>query len=132
MKALIPLQLAITVLGAGLVGAFVSSAAGLSFAAGTGLILFNFAALVFGWPRVLAKKQVALGSVAIVIKFAILGWILYLVTHSSTVRIGWFAFGMATVFPSLLMAALSLQAEAARAESVQDARATEETNGSTL
>lgn len=142
---LIAIQLAITILGAGVVGFFTTSAAGFSFAAGAGVILFNFAVLVFGWPRVLAKKQVALGSVAIVIKFAILGWILYLVTHSSSVRIGWFAFGMATVFPSLLMAAFSLQAEAVKAsetagtvemvetpEAIQKSPATEEANGSTL
>jgi hypothetical protein len=148
MKTLVPVQLAITVLGAGVVGFFTTSAAGFSFAAGAGVILFNFAVLVFGWPRVLAKKQVALGSVAIVIKFAILGWILYLATHSSTVRIGWFAFGMATVFPSLLMAAFSLQAEAVKTsetagtvetaetaettEAIQKSPATEEANGSTL
>ncbi len=108
MTFLIYFQLALTVLGAVFVVVFSGSAPGISYLAGGTVTLFNLAVLVFGWPRMLAQKQVARAVAVIVFKFAILGWILYLVVHSQTIQLGWFALGLATVIPSVLVTAFKL------------------------
>ncbi len=73
---------------------------------GAAISLLNLIFLVFTWPRMLAKKQVALGVSAIVFKFALLGWILYLVTQSQTTSGAWLSVGLATVIPSVLVTAI--------------------------
>jgi hypothetical protein len=110
MRVLLYFQLVLAVLGSGLSWFLVAPMAGWSFAAGAGLTFLNFAVLVFAWPRILARKQFALAIVAIVSKFAILIWILYLVAHSPTVHLGWFAVGLATVIPSVLVTAFLMPA----------------------
>ena len=77
-----------------------------SFFAGSAVTLFNLAVLVFGWPRILAQKQVARIVFLIVFKFAILGVILYLAVNSPAIRLGWFALGLATVLPSVTVTAI--------------------------
>lgn len=52
-------------------------------------------ALVYTWPSLLKKKRVALSIGIIVIKFAILGWILYEVVRAQSVHMIWFAGGLA-------------------------------------
>jgi hypothetical protein len=111
MKILVYFQLALTVFGFALLSLLVTPVAGVSFAGGAAVTLFNFVVLVFAWPRILAQKQVALALFTIIFKFAILGLILYLVARSPSLQAGWFAFGLATVFPSILVAALQLQAD---------------------
>jgi len=103
MRFLLYFQLLLVVLGTASAWFFVSPIAGWSFAAGSGLTFFNLAVLVFGWPRILARKQFALGVLAIVSKLAILVWILYLVTQSPSIQFGWFAAGLATVLPSVVI-----------------------------
>ena len=105
MRFLVYFQLALGVVGAALVAIFAGSSPAASFAGGAGLTLFNLAVLVFGWPRILMQKQVARAVLAIIFKLAISGWILYLVTRSQSVQIGWFALGLATVVPSVLVTA---------------------------
>lgn len=111
MTFLLYFQGALAVLGTVLMAILVGSGPALSFAGGAALTLFNFVVLVFGWPRILAQKQVARAVVVIVFKFAILGWILYLVAHSPAVHIGWFALGLATVVPSVLVTAFKIPSE---------------------
>lgn len=108
MKFLIYFELVLGVVGTALAFFLVAPVAGLSFAAGAAVTLFNFAVLVYGWPRILAKKQVAPATFAIVFKFAILGWILYFVAHSPTIHLAWFAVGLATVIPSVIVASFNL------------------------
>ena len=105
MTILLKIQVGFAVFGALLVAFFAGQPALWSFAGGAAVTLFNFAVLVYVWPVILAKKQVAPGIGVIIFKFAILGWILYLVAHSQTVRLGWFACGLATVLPSVLVTA---------------------------
>lgn len=105
MTILLKIQVGFGVLGSVLVAFFAGQAASLSFTGGAALTLFNFAVLVYGWPRILAKKQVAPAIAVIIFKFAILGWILYLVASSQTIHLGWFACGLATVIPSVLVTA---------------------------
>jgi hypothetical protein len=68
-----------------------------SIAAGSGLSLLNLLALSTVWPRIFAKKQVALALSVTVFKFAILGWILFEVVRQNYLSIGWFAVGMGLV-----------------------------------
>ncbi|MES2962740.1 MAG: hypothetical protein V4760_02545 [Bdellovibrionota bacterium] len=93
-----------------LLGVFVFTARGeaaaLSVLAG-GLVSFlNLTFLVITWPRLLAKKQVALAIATIVFKFALLGWILYFVAQSQAIRLGWFATGLGVVIASVLATAI--------------------------
>ena len=108
MSFLLYFQLALSVAGTVLIAILHGPNAAVSFAGGAGVTLFNFAVLVFGWPRMLAQKQVARAVLVIVFKFAILGWILYLVAHSQTISLGWFALGIATVIPSVLATAFKI------------------------
>lgn len=81
--------------------AFISGTySALSFAAGAGASFLNLIALVYSWPRILAKKSVALSIGVIVIKFAILGWIIYEVVSSQALPLGWFAAGLGLVILS--------------------------------
>jgi hypothetical protein len=79
---------------------------GISAACGAGTSLLNTALLGFTWSRIMAKKQVALAIVIIVFKFALFGWILYLVAHSESIHIGWFSIGLGMVIPSSIITAL--------------------------
>ena len=106
MRVLLYIQIVLGLLGSLAAWIFASPHAGWSFACGAALTLLNLAILVFAWPMILARKQFALGVVAIVSKFAILSWILYLVAHSSAILLGWFAFGLATVLPSVVLTSM--------------------------
>jgi hypothetical protein len=68
-----------------------------SIAAGAGVSLLNLLALTTVWPRIFAKKQVALALSVTVFKFAILGWILFEVVRQNYLSIGYFAVGMGLV-----------------------------------
>ena len=121
MKFLLYFQLVLGFAGSIAAWLLVAPVAGGSFAIGALMTLFNFAILVFGWPRILARKQVALATLAIVSKFAILGWILYLVAHSPAVHLGWFALGLGTVVPSVITAAFKMPTWPSSASSIDDA-----------
>lgn len=75
-----------------------------SFVLGSGVIFFNFLALIYAWPRILVKKtnkkMIALPIVVIVIKFAILGYIVHEVVTSEVVNVWWFMAGLAVVLLS--------------------------------
>ena len=106
MRFLLILHATLVAIGYGLVLVAVGPQEANSLAFG-GLVSFaNLALLVFAWPRILAKKQVALSIGVIVFKFAILGWILYVAVHSEQTRIGWFAIGLGFVILSSVVTAL--------------------------
>lgn len=109
MMFLIYFQLALGLAVTAAVGAYTGTlAASLSTLGGAAVTLFNLYVLVAVWPRVLANKKVAQATGVIVFKFAILGLILYVVTHTPTVQLGWFALGLATVLPSVVVTALRM------------------------
>ena len=93
------------------VWAFSGSHSALSFAAGAGLILFNLAGLVLVWPRILQKKQVALSISGIVLKFAILVGILYVLVDGKYVNLAWLAAGIALVVPSVVVTSIKVSRE---------------------
>ena len=72
----------------------------LSFLLGSSLIFVNFLALIYAWPRILTKKTIALPIGVIVIKFAILGYIVHEVVTTEIVNIWWFMAGLAMVLLS--------------------------------
>lgn len=78
----------------------------LSFAAGAGTSWLNLLGLSIAWPRILAKKQVALAISVIVFKFAILGWILFAVVQGNTLSVPWFSVGLGLVILSVVVVGL--------------------------
>ncbi len=88
------------VVGATALLIFNSQLAAVSFGAGCALMMLNVAALNFAWGRILSKKQVALPIGVIVIKYAILGFIIYYVAHQNLLLIPWFAAGFSLVLVS--------------------------------
>ena len=108
MKPLLLIQIAFGVFGAVLLLLLTSQIVAVSYLAGAGLSLLNLIILVLSWPRILAKKQFALSIGVIVFKFAILGWIIYEVATVNWLRIGWFAVGLSTVVPTVVLTALRL------------------------
>lgn len=106
MTFLLVFHAVVSVLTTVLVALTIGSAAALSTFGGAAFTLLNLGFLVITWPRILAKKQVALAIAAIVFKFALLGGILYLVTRSQTISLGWFAVGFGLVVPSVLATAI--------------------------
>ena len=79
---------------------FHSQLAAVSFLIGSLLMMLNVAALNFAWGRILAKKQVALPVGVIVIKYAILGFIIYYVATTNLLSVPWFAAGFSLVLLS--------------------------------
>ncbi len=109
MMFLVYFQLALTVVLTVAVGVFTQSIPATGSAFGGALVsAFNLWVLVYGWPKILANKRVALAVAAIVFKFAILGLILYFVTHTPAISLGWFAVGLGTVIPSVLVTAYKM------------------------
>jgi hypothetical protein len=106
MKFLLLIQIAFGILGALLLLFLNTRIVAVSYLAGTGLSLLNLVSLVLVWPRILAKKQVALSIGVIVFKFAILGWIIYEVATANWVRLEWFAIGLSTVVPTVVITSL--------------------------
>ena len=109
MTFLLAIHSVITVLAALLLGHFVSPLAGKSVLAGGAVSLLNLVALVVAWPLILRKKLFALSISIIVIKFAILGWILYAVVsatlHQKLWHLGWFSVGLGLVVFSVVATA---------------------------
>lgn len=102
MKYLIILPAVIGALGAAMFFFSGADVAARSFGAGSLTTLFSLAVTVISWPRLLAKKQVALSIGVIVIKFLILGWIVFVVVGDPRFNVGWFAAGLGTVVPAVL------------------------------
>jgi hypothetical protein len=76
----------------------------ISFYAGSALALFNVAVLYFSWKKILEKKNLVLSASVIVIKYPLLGFILYEVAHLKQISLGWFLVGMGTFIPAACLA----------------------------
>lgn len=86
--------------------AFHSQLAAVSFVIGSTLMMLNVATLNFAWGRILVKKQVALPVGVIVIKYAILGFIIYYVATHNDLLVPWFAAGFSLVLVSAVVSAI--------------------------
>lgn len=110
MKRVLEFHIAASLLLALLLFALRSQEAAIAFIFGSSVSFFNLVALTVVWPRILAKKLVALSIGIIVIKFAILGWILYEVATKNLVQVEWFAVGLGVVILTVLSASFLLPA----------------------
>ena len=108
MKRVLEFHIAASLLLALLLFALRSQEAAIAFIFGSSVSFFNLVALTVVWPRILAKKLVALSIGIIVIKFAILGWILYAVVTGKLFQLGWFAVGMGLVVPSVVATSIKV------------------------
>jgi hypothetical protein len=95
-----------TVIGALALHIFNSQLAAVSFVAGAAVMMLNVAGLHFAWSRILVKKQVALPVGVIVIKYAILGFIIYRVATENLLQVSWFAAGFSLVLISSVVSIL--------------------------
>ena len=77
-----------------------------SFALGSIVMGLNVLALVWTWGQIIDKKAIALAAVVIVLKYAILGAIIYIVVTQQSISITGFLIGFATVAPTLIGLAL--------------------------
>lgn len=111
MKFLIVFQLLVSVLGAAALAHLAGAPAAKAYGLGAGLMLLNLVGLVLSWPWILAKKLVALSVGVIVLKFAILGSIVYVAVIKHAVHLGWFAAGLATVVLTIVVTALVVSRE---------------------
>ena len=80
--------------------------ADLSFFTGSILALFNVAVLYFSWKKILEKKNLVLSASVIVIKYPLLGFILYEAAHLKQISLGWFLVGMGTFIPAAFIAGI--------------------------
>ena len=118
MRFLLVIHMAFAIVGALLLFCFATPRETFSFIAGASIAGLNLVTLIYSWPRILAKKQVALSIGVIVFKFAILGWIIYVVATSKQFNLGWVAVGLALVIPSVLATTLKAsQTSTKKAES---------------
>jgi hypothetical protein len=112
MKKLVLLPAIAGILGAVILYWSHSPTAAASFAGGAALTTLNLSLLVWTWPRILAKKQVAPAIAIIVFKFAILGWILFEIVAKHLFEVTWFAAGFGLVVPAILFVSLTSQESA--------------------
>ena len=85
------------------IGWVISWGAGNSFGVGSILVLLNLLALAWAWSRIFRKKTVALAVGVIVIKYAILGLIIYVLIKQNKVQPVWFLGGLSSIFLSILV-----------------------------
>jgi hypothetical protein len=82
------------------------SSAALTLCAGGGISLLTLGGVVWTTHRMIEKKPIALTASSIVIKYALLGGILYYLTQSMVMDVLWLGFGIATILPSLFIFSL--------------------------
>ncbi len=111
MNSLVAIHILVSIVAIICVAVFNDQLSALSVAAGTGASLLNLLGLSIAWPRILAKKQVALAISVIVFKFAILVWILYVVANGKYLNLGWFSAGLGLVIISVIGAGIRSDSE---------------------
>ena len=84
----------------------------MSYGVGSIVVLGNFAILMFVWKRIFQKKQIALAVSLIVIKYALLGGILYIVLRTEWAQPIWLGVGLGTLIFSTLMTSLFFRLKA--------------------
>ncbi|MCB0384758.1 MAG: hypothetical protein KDD43_05135 [Bdellovibrionales bacterium] len=73
---------------------------------GSGLMGVNWVLLIWSWRQIFLKKSIALGVSVIVIKYAILGLILYHVVTSGSWDVAGFLIGISTAIVTAIAFAL--------------------------
>ncbi len=107
MRVLLISHLLIAVIGTLLSYLVSGFDASLSFAVGAALSLINVILLNFSWKSILRKKRIALSVGVIVIKYAILGFIIYKIASKPLLLLNWFCFGLGIIVLSALITAVN-------------------------
>lgn len=103
MKTVIISQALLVVFGSLLIWAINAPHNALSYGVGSGLVFVNFILLAGGWTLIFHKKLIALAVSIIVIKYAILGVLLYVLLHQPWMNIIWFVGGISSFMASALI-----------------------------
>lgn len=107
MKLLFFSQIILVLAGTLLFWVFNTTQQTWSYAAGSGLVLLNFALLASGWGLLFQKKWVALAVIIIVIKYAILGALLFYLVNRPWMNLVGFSVGVASFVATALIFAFS-------------------------
>ncbi len=97
------IHIAIVVVGALFTAFKFGNAEALTLCAGGLISLLTLVGVVWTTSRVIAKKPIALTGLSIVIKYALLGGILYYFTLVYEMDVLWLGFGVALILPSLVL-----------------------------
>lgn len=73
---------------------------------GAALMLVNIVLLTWAWRRIFIKKSIALAVSVIVIKYAIIGLLVFKLAQKETFEMAGFLIGLTSVLPSMLLAAV--------------------------
>lgn len=73
----------------------------LSFACGSLVMGFNVVALMWVWHLIFIKKHIALGALFVVIKYALLGVIIYILSQQDSIHLLPLVLGTLIFIPSL-------------------------------
>jgi len=101
MKDLLKIQAALLLIG--LLTALVPNArqCALSFSLGAGLMTLNIGFLAWAWSNILQKKLIALSVSLIVLKYALLGIVIYQILLDGNTQPGWFSVGLGSLLVSI-------------------------------
>lgn len=120
MKLVLLPQILITLLGGLLISKLGAPQQGLSFAAGSLVLVISFLMMGVGYGMIFQKKLVALGAAIIVIKYAILGIIIFTLVKLTWFNPLWFSLGVASfVFSAFFYA---LKQAAIKFESIEGSK----------
>lgn len=103
VKPLFVIQIAVMVIFGPITWFFGSPQKAEAFEIGALMVLLNFGALALGWSLVFKKKFVALAVPIIVIKYAILGIIIYELSRRQDLDLLWLCLGLASFLVTSLI-----------------------------
>jgi hypothetical protein len=83
--------------------ALIGREAAVTLCAGGVVSLLTLVGVVWSIHRMMEKKPIALTTGSIVIKYALLGWILYYLTQTLKMDILWLGLGVFLILPSLII-----------------------------
>ena len=106
MKKLLGIQSGVCILGAILVFYINARQCAASYAMGSALILINLIFLTWVWSNILKKKFIALSVSLIVLKYALLGIVIYKIISDRETDLAWFSVGLGSLIISILLFAL--------------------------
>jgi hypothetical protein len=122
MNFVLSVQMLITVLGSIVLGWFLGLQQSASFATGSLAIGLSFSMMAIGYGLIFRKKMIALAVGIIVIKYAILGIIIFTLVKLAWFDPLWFALGVASLILSAIAYALKESTRENAADDVKENR----------
>lgn len=103
MRTLLVTQALLLVLVSALLLVLSTAQNSASYASGSALVFLNFLFLSTGWTLIFNKKWVAIAIAIIVIKYAILGVLLYSLMHQPWLDLTWLVVGVSSFIGTTLI-----------------------------